>query len=290
MPPLHLIIPTHTTRHLRATLAAAASQTRPPDSITVTSDADDPSIEALLRDAAPPLDLPLTLVRRAHTGRERLAQVRNNALRALLARHPGLSRDARLLFLDGDCPPAHDALAQHHRLGDRGELVIASRINLTQEQTERFDLGALAQGQMPVDPSPEQWAALRTRDRRSRRQLFLRRFGLAKRHKPKPLGGHHSITLGAYLDVNGYDEEYHTWGTEDDDFGRRVYAAGARPVLGVLDILVFHLWHATRNPGDWHARDNARRFASRTPTRAVHGFENPIPQPPVDVIELAPGR
>jgi GT2 family glycosyltransferase len=217
---------------------------------------------------------------------ERLSQVRNNAVRLLLER--GVSRDARLVFLDGDCVPQPDMVARHLSLGRRGDLVIAFRIDLTPAQTEAFDEAALLVGRPPISPTAAQLAELDRRHRRYRRQQMLRRLGLAKRHKPKPLGGHHSVTLAMCRAVNGFDEEFHTWGTEDDDFARRVYAAGGTSVVAVRDIVVYHQHHPARAPGEWHDRANARLFRQRRPTRCAHGIEAPLPQGAVERITIQP--
>ena len=138
----------------------------------------------------------------------------------------------------------------------------------------------------PITPTEGQLRALGRRHRRYRRQQLLRMVGLTKRHKPKPLGGHHSVRLDACYAINGFDEEYHTWGTEDDDFGRRLYAAGGTPVVAVRDIVVFHQHHPTRAPGDWHARENAQLFGQRRPVRCRHGIESPLTQGTVEIISI----
>lgn len=287
-PQLHLIIPTHTAQRLWRTLLGVAHQSRPPDTLTITCDTDDDAILDLATRFARERSAPITLVRRAHQGVERLAQVRNNAVRALLAQ--GASPDDRLVFLDGDCCPAVNALELHEALARKGDLVIAYRVNLSPEQTQAFDEAALAAGNPPVAITPAQRASLARRHRRYVRHALLRRLGLVKSHKPKPLGGHHSVSLALYRAVNGHDEQYHSWGTEDDDFGRRVYRAGATPVIAVRDILVYHQWHETRQPGAWPDRDNARRFRAGGPMRCLHGLESPLPQPPVRIDRLQPGK
>jgi hypothetical protein len=282
----HLIIPTHTTRWLRRTLLGVARQDRPPDSVTVTSDTDSPDIPELLERVAGELGMAITVVRRPHQGRERLSQVRNNAIRALLEK--GASPEARLIFLDGDCVPRPDMVAGHLRFGRRADLVVAFRIDLTPQQTEAFDEQAVLDGRWPISPTAGQIEALGRRHRRYRRQQMWRKLRLAKPHKPKPLGGHHSVTLAMCRTVNGFDEEYHTWGSEDDDFGRRVYAAGGTSVVAVRDIVVFHQHHPSRAPGDWHDRPNAALFHQRRPARCAHGIEAPLPQGPVEVRSLGP--
>lgn len=283
--PTHVVIPTHTTRHLRLTLLGIAMQRTKPAGVTVTCDVIDNDIALLVEACAQEFSLPITLVQREHQGKERLAQVRNNAVRALLASEP--DPRTRLLFLDGDCFAHPDTIDVHARLGADRDLVIAYRINLTEQQTATFDEAAAKAQREPVEIDASQRAELAARAKRYERQMLERRLGLAKlmsskAHKPKPLGGHHSVSLDAYVRVNGHDEEFHTWGTEDDDFGRRVYRSGGTSALAVRETTVLHLYHASRAGSDWHDRENAERFArgaKESSFRCAHGVADPIEQP-----------
>ncbi|MFB3431577.1 MAG: galactosyltransferase-related protein [Phycisphaerales bacterium] len=304
MRPVHVVIPTHTTRHLRLTLLGIACQSTMPASVTVSCDNNDDEIRDHLADIAAEFGFPITLVRREHQGRERLAQVRNNAVRALTGRLPGeqagkpiltkqqVDRDPQLLFLDGDCFLEKDAIAKHARLAESTELVIPFRVNTTKAQLAEFDESRARRGEMPLEITDQQRRLLEKRHRRYARQQRLKRIPvigplLVKPHKPKLLGGHHSVRLSTYIAVNGHDEEYHTWGTEDDDFCRRVYETGAESVIAIRDIDCLHLYHPTRNPGEWHDRPNAQRFASDLPTRCAHGLDNSMPQGEIEVVRLS---
>ncbi len=288
LPPVHVIIPTHLDRYLDFVLVGLARQTVPPASITVTCDVVDERIDEMLRRCADWLGLTIRHVRRPHTGTERLAQVRNNAVRAL--REAGACA-GRLLFLDGDTMPSDRCVEQHALLGRDVDLVLPHRIYLTPEQTAALDAGSLLRGETAIEPSAAQLAQLARLHRRYLLHLRLRRFRLAKSHKPKMLGGHHSVSLAKYVEVNGHDEEYHTWGTEDDDFCRRVYRAGGTARIAVRDILVFHLHHPTRAPQNWFDRPNARRFLRRDlPVRCARGLDSPLEQGPVEVSEISPAR
>jgi len=283
--PVHVIASTHTTRHLRWALLGLAHQSVAPASITLTCDTDDPALSECAAACAKELGLVIRHVRRPHQGREMLAQVRNNGIRALL--ESGLARDEDLLLmLDGDCVLAHDAVERHGTHGANADMVVAFRVDLTEAQTARADESRLARGELPVEPDAGQSAAIRRRHRRYLRQSLLRRVGLAKPHTPKPLGGHHAVRLGRMIEINGYDEQYHTWGTEDDDLGRRVYAAGGRSRVAVAEITCLHMYHPTRNPGVWKDRPNARRFAAGGPARCRHGLDHPLEQGPVEVTVL----
>lgn len=277
--PTHAIICTHTTRHLASTLLGVVCQTPRPRSIVVSCDNDASEIAELVGNFAAQESCSVTLVQRPHLGASRSSQVRNNAVRSLLA-GPAAPTD-RLWFLDGDCCPAPGCLAVHERLGGRDRLVVGFRIDLTPEQTEELHLHeeAMRHGAWPVRDINEQMAQLKKRHRRYVRAAWLRRLGLGKPHKPKLLSANFSVPLQAYLDINGFDEEYTGYGQEDDDLGRRLYRSRVAPVVGVATALALHQFHPTRAPGDWEDSPNAARFLKPFATRCRMGVENPAPQP-----------
>jgi hypothetical protein len=276
MPRAHAIISTHTTRHLRRTLLGVLAQTRRADSVTVTCDTDAADIAELVASVSAEAGAPITLVQRPFQGASRSSQVRNNGVRAILATEH--APDDLLWFLDGDCLPAPDCLMRHISLCPAGRLVVAFRIDLTPEQTEALDDAAILRAQ-PIIPTSDQLAGLSTRALRYRRAAFMRRLGLGKPHKPKLLSANFAVRLADYLAVNGFDEEYTGYGQEDDDLGRRLYAIGVRPAIGVATAVAYHQYHPTRAPQAWEASPNAARFAAPFTPRCEWGVANPAPQP-----------
>lgn len=278
LPDVHVIVSTHTARHLARTLSGLGAQTIRPASIVVTCDVEDAEILALVESFALGAPCPTTLVQRAHTGRSRSSQVRNNGVRALAAQ--SVKASSVLLFLDGDCVPSRMTIDAHQNLCQPRTLVIGFRHDLTEAQTAAFD---------PTRPeetaaiSADQTAGLQSRAARYRRQALLRKLGLAKPHKPKLLSANFSVTLNDYLAVNGFDERYQGYGQEDDDLGRRLYKFGCRPVIAIEQATTYHQYHPTRAPGEWHQSPNVALFRSGGPTRCIGGVENPSPQPPVQV-------
>ncbi len=309
---VHLVVSTHTTRHLGACLGALALQTRLPDSVTVTCDTDDESIGALLRSIWPKVIAkvrdraeinppPLFQVFREHQGEPRLNQVRNNGLRALDG--AGMLEDSDLIVvIDGDILLEEHAIARHAVLAAKGaEFILPFRINLTKQMTlgisEASLLGAQALGGNFVRSlaTVDDLSTLRRRAGRYRRQLAARRLPrwlkLVKAHKPKPLGGHHALTVAVMRKINGYDEGYVGYGYDDDDLGRRLHTLPRRPVVAIAveQILAFHLHHPTRAPASpTNAPGYARFIAPGWSSYAEHGWQNPAfqPVPTVRDIEL----
>ncbi|HVU63173.1 MAG TPA: glycosyltransferase [Phycisphaerales bacterium] len=286
MPATHIIISTHTMRHLRATLIGAAVQKPAPASITVSIDNDQPGVRALCREVSQELAVPILIASRPFPGEVRVGQVRNNGVRVLRQALSPPETDW-LHFLDGDsvCPPG--MLAAAERLREGHDLLIGGRILLTEKQTSAFDLASLVAGREPVELTPAQRQELASRHARYLRQQFLKRFGLAKPHKPKVLGANHACTLGMYRKVDGYDETFLGAWREDDDFGRRVHLAGGRARVAVQTVTVYHLWH----PENPQKRENWSELpvtAGESPWLPRAGLTTPRPQADLTIERFGP--
>lgn len=284
MPQQHVILCTHTPLHLRRCLLGFAAQSRPADSITLSCDVENPDIVDVTEEVCRRTPLRVRVVQRPHTGTARCSQVRNNAVRDLVARVQP-EAGARLIFLDGDTVPAPNMVAAHESVGGPRGLVSTFRINLTEAQTERFDDDALQRGSPPIELLAAQRDELAQRHDRYRRQLFWRKLGMGKPHKPRLIGGHFSVPLEAYVSVNGCDEAYEGYGQEDDDLARRLHAAGWPSVVAVRDIVVYHLFHPTRAPAAWDSAPGVVRFREPAPIRAKLGLDRPAQQGPLSAID-----
>lgn len=306
-PAVHVLIPTHTTRHLGICLGALARQTLSPASIVVSCDTDAAEIGQLLDRLSPEV---CNLLRersgrapkmlhaaRPHQGEARLNQVRNNGLRALQS-HASPSASDLVVVIDGDMALAPDAIEKHAEMARRADVIVPFRINLTEAQTATLDLSRLldptSAWPKALIPGPAHLAALRSRHRRYQRQLLTRRLApwLTKPHKPKLLGGHHAVRWNALLSVNGYDEAYVGYGYDDDDLARRLHQSGRATTLrwqiAVRDIIAHHLWHPTRAPSDPTEAPGYARFATAgLPFRTARGLDHPFSQPEPVVRSLA---
>lgn len=299
-----MAILTHTARHLAECLAALASQTRSPDSVTVSCDTDDPAIGAVLDECWPRVlgiraaSTPLIHTFRPHQGEARINQVRNNALRALDAVIGPADRDF-VIVLDGDTVLESRAFEKYAEFAAlRYELVIPYRVNLSQARSAPVNAEAIfnrppAMGSVSALAAltDEDRAALEERHARYVRQLAITRLSprgleVIKPHKPKVLGGHHAVTVGRLRAINGYDEQYTGYGYDDDDLSRRLHALDPRPrtAIAVRDIVAWHLWHPTRAPGrPTEAPGYARFCTPELPIHAERGWRNPQPQPSPEV-------
>jgi hypothetical protein len=285
---LFLIITTHTTLHLERVLFGVRHSSRLPDELVISCDNNLPALLTLSRDCCGRLGLAASLVQREHMGVCRLAQVINNGLRyfADLPPERAITSQDRVVVIQGDCCPGKHFLAEHMRLGANADLVVGFRHDITEEQSNRFSDEALLRGEDPVGLTLEQKRSILARHSRFVWHARLRPLRLVKSHKPPVLGADFSVRYGALQSINGMDEEYVGYGSEDDDLGRRLYRSGATSVVGVRELELYHIWHQTRKGAKWEDSSGVRRFRISTPTRAVHGIENPLPQAPCIVHPL----
>ncbi len=299
---IHVVIPTHTTRHLAATLGALAASENPPATVVVSIDGDSPDFAGLVEAVPFSPKTAAVVVTRAHQGQPRLNQVRNNGLRALKDLNCAKPEDL-IVIIDGDMALARDALSLHQQAAQTGaEVVLASRINLTEPQTEALsDLISRSEHDRVDDLMARYWAdgreELARRHLRAARQAKLSALPMVGRlivkgHKPKILGGHHAVRWAILEKVNGYDERFVAYGYDDDDLARRVRAAGARTAVCVDSIRAFHLWHPTRAPTRPTDAPGYATFTEPWTPRAqsgiVDGSDQPEPEVKI-VCEARPG-
>lgn len=160
------------------------------------------------------------------------------------------SRGEYILFLDGDCVPEVDFIAQHKLLAHPGFFVNGSRVLLSSEFTARVLGGA----ELISGRSAWYWLRQRALGNASKLIGLLRLPDIPWRNKRAfSWKGIRSCNLGCWRTdferVDGFDESFVGWGHEDADFVLRLHNSGITRKNGFCATEVFHLWHkeAARN-------------------------------------------
>jgi predicted glycosyltransferase involved in capsule biosynthesis len=274
--PSHLIIPTHTTRHLETVLKNASLLTPAPTTVSVTCDVNHSEIQHLVETCAKRFGFEIHYTAREHSGIMRLSQTRNNGVRTLLnhGHESGL-----LIFIDGDIVLQQQAIRQHLALAKKADVIACERYNLTEQETLGYTSRIMKGENCSPHQSPDELSRLQHLDKNRRKHLFLRKFGLTKPGKPKIIGCHFSVNLDKYIEVNGFDEAYEGYGCEDDDFARRLHRMGCRYNTAAVDIPAFHLYHPSQAGKAWKDNPGSRRYKENSwKPRCEYGLDTPLPQ------------
>lgn len=252
--------------HLRACLHALTLQSHQPAQVVVVDDGSSPACAARLREDVAHSGLPVQLVHRVRTA-YCPAAARNEAVRH--ARHP------YLLFLDCDILAFPDVIERHVQTAKPGRF-LAGNCALLDEPNSRPLLQQTNWGppEMEAAWGRADQATLRRRIAAFQRNNLLRRFGLARRHKPKLISWYFSLFKEDLLRVNGFDENYVEWGYEDDDLGLRLYQAGLTSCSVAAEARALHLYHASaKQKTDNRSRPNRAYFLRHdVSTRCAKGI------------------
>ena len=88
------------------------------------------------------------------------------------------------------------------------------------------------------------------------------------------MSGNFAVVRADLFMVNGFDEAYVGWGQEDDDLGRRFYAAGVRPMPVANRARISHSPHPSRRARQWSEGANIQRYGRRdVPIRCAQGLD-----------------
>ena len=227
---------------LRAVLDGLNAQTDRDIEVRIADDGSREDTGALVREAACHATIPIHHVWQEDRG-FRAGAARNRAAAG--------SAGDYLVFLDGDCVPRPDFIAQHRALAETGWMVAGNRILLSEAFTQR----ALTERTPIHGWSTERWQVAQ-REGSINRTLPLRTLPLgplrklAARRWQRVRTCNLAVWKRDFEAVNGFDEAYEGWGFEDSDLAVRLLNAGVRRKEGAFATGVLHLWH----------RENDRRF------------------------------
>ena len=150
-----------------------------------------------------------------------------------------------IVFLDGDCVPEVDFVAQHRRLMEIGCLVNGSRVLLSRQFTNCVESVQCN----PINRSFWYWLQRKVQGDASKLtgRFRLPDFSL-RRSRGFRWSGIRSCNMGVWRSdfeaVNGFDESFVGWGHEDADFVLRLHNNGVVRKNGFWATEVYHLWHS----------------------------------------------
>ena len=198
------------------------------------------------------------------------------------------SKGENAIFLDGDCVPEVDFIAQHRLLAQPGYFVNGSRVLLSPELTNRVLSGT----EQIYGRSIWYWILQRLRGDASKLSGLLRLPDFPMRvNRAFSWKGIRSCNMGVwradYERVDGFDESFVGWGHEDADLVLRLHNSGISRKNGFCSTEVFHLWHkvAARD----QETENAKRVMERSKTNLTQpelGYSHSRPNDAVVITRL----
>lgn len=191
----------------------------------------------------------------------RKCRILNHAIRA--------SKGHVLIFLDGDCVPHKEFVAQHIALNDGKHYVAGRRVDLSKKFTEKLSPALIQKGilnglpkglfHLFVDSFMKEGSTPFHRAYMVKNKMFRKVFGLEKVVDMK--GCNFSVLRDHMIAIDGFDETYEGYGREDTDVELRLQNLGLKIRSAKNLCLQFHLWHKTRDftPANEHLLDEVRK-------------------------------
>jgi glycosyltransferase involved in cell wall biosynthesis len=230
-------------------LGAVCSQSSVPSEVLVADDGSGPDTRAIIDKWAPLMRCALSHVWQEKKG-FRKAHVLNQAvIRA---------RGDYVVFLDGDCVPHAEFVADHMALAEEGCWVQARRCFVKEPYVPDFDLAKI---------NVAAWVAM------GRIEQGLKAFRTPWKsvRKDEDLRGVIGCNLGIWREdliaVNGYDESFTGWGREDSDLAARLLHLGRKRKFVRGRAVVFHLNHPVASRSQLES--NQARLEETLKTRRV---------------------
>lgn len=211
--------------------------------LVVTDDGSTDETPQIVRRFAESVDFPVSFTTHRHETFQ-LARCRNEGARASSAPY--------LLFLDSDCvlPPDHVRKHLEHR---RPGCVMSGYCCVFDQATSaRVDEQVIRSREYLDWAPPSQLRALAKRRRKTWFYQLIRH-----RRKTCLAGGNIGIWRSDFERVNGQDENFEGWGSEDDDLGMRLRRAGIRIASILPWTHTYHLWHPRTATAPERIRDGA---------------------------------
>lgn len=255
---------------LRKALISLAQQSSLPTEIIISDDGSDEDVMTPIQEIVSRFTIKVKYVRQEHRG-FRLAKCRNNGVRA--------SSGDYLIFLDQDLVFTKYFLKTFIDHRQEKRFCVAYPVRLTKDQTDLLDDATIMSCDFQRILKPEQIRKIEKQYRKDKLYTLLKQYRL-RRIGPKLRGGVAAVHREDYLKVNGYDENYQAWGSEDDDLGRRLYQAGIHGINPFHHEFPLHLHHEPFHDGSRRANQEYHRQRSieirKGNYRCEFGIDHPL--------------
>jgi glycosyltransferase involved in cell wall biosynthesis len=165
----------------------------------------------------------------------------DEGFRAAAIRNKGIALCTQdyIVQIDGDIIIHPKFIQDHIEMQKPGYFIVGSRVMLSPEQTKRL----LQQGSVDFKKlSREKFAFNGLRNRFLRNQL-ARLYKIKGRHQFYAKGANLAFYKEDMVRINGYNEAFVGWGSEDRDVAIRLMNAGVKKLSIKMGAVCYHLYH-----------------------------------------------
>ncbi len=246
---------------LRKTLLGFLAQTDTDFTVLIADDGSDDRVREVL---AEPVFRTLRIQHVWHQDLGfRLSAIRNRAIASSTADY--------LIFCDADCIPRDDYVESHRKWARPNYFIAGARVNVPPEVHQSFhDEDILSQRIFDVGFLSRKYAALsRYRWRLARGSRWENCLNLLTYRHGVFSGSNSSAWRADLLAVNGFDESFPGYGSEDRDIGIRLRNNGVRSRYLKFSLVQMHLDHPQSYLDPVIAVQNRHRFRTRKADRTT---------------------
>lgn len=206
-------------------LESLSKQTLPPLQIIIADDGSDEPTRLLIQESIRRLELPIHHCWQEHQG-FRKAVILNRAIAE--------AQGDYVVFLDGDCVPAMEFIADHASLAERGFWVQGRRAFVDESCVETF-----------TPTTRCVWALALSGKLTGLPKALRLPYPIVNRGTQQRgiLGCNLGIWREDLVAINGFDETFVGWGREDADLANRLYHLGRPSKFVYGRAILYHLNH-----------------------------------------------
>jgi len=216
---------------LKKVTASILEQIRLPDEIIIADDGSDEDTSEVVESFSEISSCPVHYVWREDKG-FRLAKIRNEAIKQ--------SSGDYIIVLDGDCIVNKHFISDHELLAENGCFLQGKRVLVNRDTIAAFN-HAFANSRLTLIRM-----ALTGKISNAHHLIRLPHYFSIKNKKLKGIKGcNMSFFKQDIVAVNGYNEAFVGWGSEDSELACRFFKYGLMKKIHPFMAICFHLWHPT---------------------------------------------
>jgi len=165
----------------------------------------------------------------------------DEGFRAAAIRNKGLALCTQdyIVQIDGDIIIHPEFISDHLEMKTPGYFIVGSRVMLSPEQTKEL----IKQGHVDFKKLSRKKVAWNGWRNRFLRGMLARLYKTRGRHKFYAKGANIAFYKEDIIRVNGYNEEFVGWGSEDREVAIRLMNAGVKKLSIKMGAVCYHLYH-----------------------------------------------